>query len=147
MLGLGFLAHGLPKFTAEGHQLFLGALQGMGVPLAEPASWLIGALEVAGALLFLLGYKVRLVVLPLIVDMLVAAIKVHGPNGFNAIHIVSIGPGGVTFGMPGFEFPLLYMVMLVSLWLSGAGPLSLDQRSDQRRQRGSADRALTGDPR
>jgi hypothetical protein len=63
-LAFGFIYHGIPKFTPAGHQLFLSSLQGMGVPLAEPMSWLIGVLEVGGALLLLVGYQVRLVAVP-----------------------------------------------------------------------------------
>ena len=134
MLGFGFVYHGFPKFTTAGHQLLLGSLQHMGVPLAEPTSWLIGVLEVVGGLLLLLGYQVRLVAVPLIGEMLVAAVKVHGPNGFDAVHVTSVGPNGMTFGMAGFEFPLLYLVMLVSLFLSGAGRLSVGQRRPEPRE-------------
>jgi hypothetical protein len=47
--------------------------------------------------------------------------------------------------MAGFEFPLLYLTTLVSLFLSGAGRLSLDGRQEEPegipREPGLAERA------
>lgn len=127
MLAVGFVYHGLPKLTGAGHLEFSGMLGGMGVPAPELTAWLVGLVEVGGALALLLGYQVRLVVLPLLVEMLVALFFVHGPNGFNAIHITGAGPDGPVFGMPGAEFSLLYIALLVALGLTGAGPLSMDE--------------------
>ncbi len=147
MLGIGFIIHGLPKFGA-GHQMFLASLQGMGLPQPELTAWLIAVLEVGGGLLLLVGYQVRIVAILFSIEMLVAIIKVHAPSGFNAVNITSTGPNGVTFGMPGFEFPLLYLAMLVSLTLSGAGSLSLDERTTQlappRRERASGEPMTAG---
>ena len=131
MAAVGFLYHGLPKFTPEGHQMFVGMLEGIRVPAPELASWLVGVVEVAGGLLLLMGYRVRLVVLPLIADMLVAMFTVHWPNGFNVINMTGMGPAGPTFGMPGIELSLLYLSILSALWLTGAGRFSLDARREQ----------------
>jgi putative oxidoreductase len=126
---VGFLYHGIPKFTPEGHQEFLTWLQGLSVPVPGLASWVVAAVEVGGGLLLLIGWMVHLAVLPLIIDMLVATVTVHWSNGFNFIHITGMTPQGPTFGMPGYEVPLLYIAILVSLWLSGAGAWSMDERA------------------
>jgi uncharacterized membrane protein YphA (DoxX/SURF4 family) len=130
MMAVGFFYHGFPKLTPAGHQQFVGMLQGIGVPSPEPVAWMVGALEVGGALLLLVGYQVRLIVLPLIVEMLVAMATVHWPSGFNTINITGTGPNGPTFGMPGIEFSLLYISILAALWFTGAGRLSFDHRRE-----------------
>lgn len=58
---------------------------GLGLPLP----WLMAALatsaEVGGAILLLLGLATRWIAIPLAVTMLVAALTVHLPNGWQAI--------------------------------------------------------------
>ena len=131
MMAIGFFYHGLPKLTPQGHQTFVGMLQGIGVPSPEPVAWMVGVLEVVGAALLLVGYRVRLVVIPLIVEMVVAMVTVHWPSGFNTINITGMGPDGPTFGMPGIELNLLYISILSALWFTGAGWLSFDIRREQ----------------
>jgi putative oxidoreductase len=128
ILAIGFVYHGLPKFTPEGHQMFVGMLQGAGIPVPELASWVNAVVEVGGALLLLLGWQVRLVALPLIVNMLVAMFTVHWPHGFGFINMTGMTAAGPTFGMPGYEVTLLYIAMLVALLLTGAGPWSVEAR-------------------
>jgi putative oxidoreductase len=129
MAAIGFLYHGMPKFTPEGHQMFLGMLQGAGIPAPELASWLAAAVEVGGGLLLLVGLMVRLAVIPLIVNMLVAMFTVHLPHGFNFMNMTGMTAEGPTFGMPGFETNLLYISILTALWLTGAGPWSIEARA------------------
>ena len=113
MMAVGFLVHGLPKLTPAGHQGFTGMLSNLGIPSPVEVAWLVGGLEVIGALMLLIGYQVRLIVIPLIVEMLVAMFLVHWPKGF--------GPGGI-------EINLLYLSILMSLLLSGAGAWSVDRQ-------------------
>jgi putative oxidoreductase len=129
MGAIGFLYHGMPKFTPEGHQMFLGMLQGAGIPAPELASWLAAAVEVGGGLLLLVGLMVRLAVIPLIVNMLVAMFTVHLPHGFSFMNMTGMTAEGPTFGMPGFETNLLYISILTALWLTGAGPWSIEARA------------------
>jgi putative oxidoreductase len=119
MLALGFLVHGLPKLTPEGHQGFTAALASMGIPSAAEVAWIIGGLEVVGAFLLLFGCMVRYVAVPLIIEMGVAMFLVHWSKGF--------GPGGV-------EVNLLYIAMLASLLVTGAGALSIDRHRDLMRE-------------
>ena len=127
-LGFGFLYHGLPKLSAAGHQGFVGALKGIGVPLPEVTAWVVGLVEVVGGLAILIGAYLTVAAIPLIIEMLVAAFTVHRPSGFNFINITGMGPSGPTFGMPGMEVSLLYASVLLALAIGGAGALSFDER-------------------
>jgi putative oxidoreductase len=127
VLGFGFLYHGFPKlFSSQGHAMFTGMLQGIGVPAAGLMSWVVGVVEVLGGLALIAGAFVAVVSLLGIVDMLVAMFTVHLPNGFNFMNMTGMGPDGPTFGMPGYEINLLYIAGFVALTLAGAGAFSVD---------------------
>ncbi len=136
MLAIGFLVHGLPKFGSAGHQQFQGMLGMMGIPAPGLMSWVVTLVEVGGALALLAGAFTTIASLLLLVEMLVAIIKVHGPNGFSFMHITGMTEQGPQFGMPGYEVNLLYITMLLAVVLSGAGncrwtrsaPLGRDSR-------------------
>ena len=127
MVGVGFIIHGLPKLTPEGHESFARTLQVINVPSPEVMAWVVGGLEVLGGAMLIAGILVRVVTIPLIVEMVVAMIKVHWPQGFNASNITGIGPDGPTFGLPGIELNLLYISILIALWFLGAGRFSIDE--------------------
>jgi putative oxidoreductase len=61
--------------------------------------------------------------------MLVAMFTVHLPHGFNFMNMTGMTAEGPTFGMPGFETNLLYISILTALWLTGAGPWSIEARA------------------
>lgn len=125
MLGVGFLYHGIPKlFTAQGHEQFVGTLSGMGIPLPNLMAWVVGGVEVLGAVAILLGIFVRVASLALIVNMLVALFMVHLPHGFSFMNITGQTEQGPQFGMPGYEVNLLYIAMLAALFLAGPGKLA-----------------------
>lgn len=132
MVAIGFLYHGLPKFTAQGHEMFSGMLTGIGVPAPALMAWLVAFVEVGGAILILFGAFVFWAAIPLIGVMLTALATVHAPSGFNFMNITGMGPEGPVFGMPGYEVNLLYISILVSLMLSGAGAFSVDASRGQR---------------
>jgi len=71
-------------------QWFGNADWGLGLPLP----WLMAALatmtEVAGAVMLTFGIGVRLISIPLMVTMMVAAFKVHWQNGWQAIADTSV---------------------------------------------------------
>ena len=72
----------------------------------------------------------------LIVEMLVAMLKVHLPQGFIFIHITAMTTAGPQFGMPGYEVNLLYIAGLLALLLGGAGPASVDEWWRRRKRAG-----------
>lgn len=58
----------------------------LGFPLPTLMAYLAAYTEVAGAVLLFLGLGVRLISIPLMITMLVAAVSVHWHNGWQAIH-------------------------------------------------------------
>jgi len=112
--GLLFMQHGLQKllgwfggFGAAGGTVTLVSQMG-----------LAGVLETFGGLLLVLGLLTRPVALILAGEMLVAFFQAHFPRGF-----VPLKNGG--------ELPLLYMLTFLFLFGNGAGPVSLDARSQR----------------
>ncbi|QHE93228.1 DoxX family membrane protein [Pandoraea fibrosis] len=125
-LGVLFLAHAFLKilvFTLPGTVSFFGSL---GLPPALAYSVL--ALEVAGGVALLVGYRVSLVAIPLIADLLGAIVMVHGKNGW-----LFTSKGG------GWEFLALWIVALVVLALLGDGKWSVMRaRAERTRSRSTA---------
>lgn len=85
----------------------------MGIPFPVLNAYLAGGTELAGVILLTVGLFTRLISVPLMVVMLVAIFTVHLNNGFEA-------------GENGFEIPLYYLMMLLVLFVKGAGKLSID---------------------
>ncbi|HSN70438.1 MAG TPA: DoxX family protein [Steroidobacteraceae bacterium] len=83
-----FWVAGMNKVTGfEGVVAWFGnADWGLGLPLPGLMAVLAVTSEVAGAVLLLLGLATRLIVIPLIVTMIVAATTVHWDNGWQAVH-------------------------------------------------------------
>lgn len=130
MLAIGFLYHGLPKlFSAQEHDMVVGMFTQIGIPAPGLMVWVVGIIEVLGALALLAGAGIRIATVLLAGVMLVALVTVHLPNGFNFINITGMGPNGMPmFGMPGYEVNLLYLAGLASLFLGGPGRWSWDER-------------------
>lgn len=59
---------------------------GLGLPAPLLMAFLATAAEVAGAVLLLLGLGTRMIVVPLMATMVVAAATVHLDNGWQAVH-------------------------------------------------------------
>jgi len=87
--------------------------ESMGYPFPYLNAYLAGITEVTGVILLILGLGTRIISIPLIFVMLIAIITVHIENGFEA-------------GNNGFEIPLYYILMLLSLIVFGAGKYSVD---------------------
>lgn len=122
VLGFGFVYHGLPKlFSDAGHTMFVGMLTNIGVPAPDFMAYFVGAVELLGGLALLAGAFTTIASAVLIVNMLVALVTVHLPQGFNFMNITGMGDAGPQFGVPGYEVPLLYIAGLAALLLSGPG--------------------------
>jgi len=111
--GIIFLAHGLQKLLGFGLAGTTGFLDSLGVPAAGIMAPLLIAVEVGGGLALILGLFSRYAVLALAIDMLVALLTVHLPNGF------FVGDGG-------YEFVLLLLIANLALLFLGSGALALD---------------------
>jgi len=130
---------------------------GLGLPFPTLMAWLAVSTEVLGAAALLLGLATRWFAIPLMVQMLVAAFKVHLENGWQAVaDPQSPFPGANIDGAVdrldkakellrehgnydwltetgnfvvsnnGMEWAITYFVMLLALFFTGAGRLSLD---------------------
>ena len=58
---------------------------GLGLPFPTLLAWLASITEAAGAVMLLIGFGVRWILLPLMITMLVAGFTVHWQNGWLAI--------------------------------------------------------------
>lgn len=85
----------------------------LGLPAPHAQAYLAAGTEAIGVVLLILGLGTRFIALPLIVTMLVAIKTVHWGNGFNASD-------------NGYEIPLYYIIMLLSLFVFGGGKIGLD---------------------
>jgi putative oxidoreductase len=85
----------------------------LGIPAPTFNAYLAASTEAAGVVLLTLGLTTRFISIPLMITMVVAIVTVHLPNGFEASN-------------NGFEIPLYYLIMLLTLLINGGGKLSLD---------------------
>jgi putative oxidoreductase len=110
--GVGFMIHGLPKLLDIGKTQ--GSFTNMGVP--PDLAILIGLLEFIGGLAILLGFLTRIAAGLLAIEMICSILLVKISKGF-------IG---------GFELDLLYLVIMISLLITGPGFLSIERNFLQR---------------
>ncbi len=91
--------------------------KGMGMPLPTLNAYMAASTEMLGVGLLTLGLGTRIISVPLIIVMIVAIKTVHWENGFNASD-------------NGYEIPLYYILMLLTLFFVGPGRASLDKLID-----------------
>lgn len=91
----------------------------IGIPAPHLNAYLAASTEAIGVVLLVLGLGTRMIVIPLIITMLVAIKTVHWSNGFEAAE-------------NGYEIPLYYLIMLITLFIYGAGKLSVDNIIDKK---------------
>lgn len=112
-LGAIMISRGAQKLFG-GMPNFMGMLNKLGIPAWM--AYLTLAAEFGGGILLVVGLLTRLAALSILIDMAVAILKVHLPNGLRGA-----GPGRV-----GYEFPLACAAIAFALILFGGGPISLD---------------------
>lgn len=87
-------------------------------------SWFMATwFELVGAVALLIGLATRFFSFSLIILTIVAWVSVHSGHGYNVCN-------------NGFKLPLIYLVLLLPLFFSGAGKLSLDHLLYKRCQKG-----------
>ncbi len=113
-VGLVMTVHGAGKLFTVGPAAmpmseFAGFLGGLGLPFASLLAWLVAVVELVGGLLVLLGLFTRITGLVLAVDMFVATVLVHLPEGYSDS-----------------ELTIVISLAALSLAASGAGKFSVD---------------------
>jgi putative oxidoreductase len=113
ILGVAFILHGYLKLSNMGQAVDMFAQFGLNP--AAAFAWAAALAEFVGGLLVLVGFGTRYGALAILVTMLVATFKIH----IGLYHQNFIG---------GYELPLVYAFVALSLVLSGAGKFSIDNR-------------------
>jgi uncharacterized membrane protein YphA (DoxX/SURF4 family) len=127
MVGAVFLSEGIQKFLFPA-ALGVGRFATIGIPAPDVMAPFVGAVEITGGLVIILGLLTRLAAVPLLIDILVAIATTKVPillkSGFWAAAHEARTDYCMVFG-------------LAFLLIMGAGPWSLDeQRAASRGQRG-----------
>lgn len=138
IIGYGFMAHGIAKL-GRGADHFAGILQALGMPEPHLLSWITILVELLGGLAIVFGAFVNVAGIPMIAILLVAIFTVHLPNGFSSIKLQAVTDAGAQFGQPGYECDLLYMAGLLTLMMSGSGPLAVDGYRASRKKPAASD--------
>ncbi|AEI39084.1 DoxX family protein [Paenibacillus mucilaginosus] len=117
VVGVLFIGHGAQKlfgwFGGYGPKGTGGWMDSIGIKPGVLMAVLAGLMELAGGLLFTLGLLTPLAAVLLAATMLGAIVKVHGANGLWSTS-------------NGYEYPLVLLVVVIGIALTGAGALSLD---------------------
>ena len=110
-----FWESGVEKFN--GDNWFAGIQDDFPFPfnvIPADISWFISTwTELIGAIALVMGLATRFTAVSFIVLDIVAWVSVHGGNGYNVCS-------------NGFKLPLIYLLMLIPLLLSGPGKASID---------------------
>ncbi|AEH46440.1 DoxX family protein [Parageobacillus thermoglucosidasius] len=117
VFGLTFAGHGAQKlfgwFGGHGLKGTAGWMESIGLKPGKAMALAAGASALAGGILFAIGLWTPLAALLMVVPMIVAIAKVHGPNGY-----------WVT--QNGYEYNLAIIAVAIGVALTGPGQYSLD---------------------
>lgn len=114
VVGIVFVVHGAQKLFVFGFGGVTGLLEGLGVPAPGLFAVVVTLVELVGGIALILGLFTRVAALMLAVDMLVATLTVHLPNGFFAQN-------------GGYELTLVLLAAGVALAVAGPGEAALDR--------------------
>ena len=111
--GLMILPHGIPKLMAGIGPTAAFALVKRGIQPAEPLAVVLILLETLGGLCVALGLFTRFFALGIAIEMSVIAYAYKSKFGWTG---------------PGYEYPLMWALVMLAIVLRGGGPYSLDRR-------------------
>jgi putative oxidoreductase len=114
VVGIVFLVHGGQKLFLLGFGGVAEFFGQLGIPPPLFFAVVVTLVEFVGGAVLILGLFTRLVAIPLAIEMLVATLLVHLPNGF------SVANGG-------YEFTLVLLAASVALVLASPGEAALDK--------------------
>jgi putative oxidoreductase len=117
VVGLLFVGHGAQKlfgwFGGYGPKGTGGWLESVGIKPGVAMAVAAGLMELIGGLLFVAGLLTPLAAVLIVLTMLGAIVKVHGPNGIWAT-------------ANGYEYNLVLIAIAIGIALTGAGEYSID---------------------
>src|SRR4051812_629060 len=127
ILGIVFFAHGAQKmlgwFGGYGYAGTMGYFSSLGIPAVFGALAILT--EFLGGISLVIGLLGRVAAAAVIVDMLVAIMLVHLPNGlFMNWGLAVVGQRAAG---EGYEFHLLAIAMALAVLIKGSGALSVDR--------------------
>jgi putative oxidoreductase len=111
--GLMIIPHGWPKVVAGIGPTAANALAIRGIEPAEPLAVLLILLETLGGLCVAIGFLTRFFAVAIAVEMAVIV----------AVYFPKFGWTG-----PGYEYPLMWGLVMLAIALRGGGPYSVDRR-------------------
>jgi len=132
--GTGFIVHGWAKLN-RGTAGFEKMLLQLHVPFPYLMGNVVPYIELLGGIAILVGFFIKIVSIPLIATMLVAMFTIHIHYGFSSIKTTGLNADGSVFGPPGYEINLLYVAILLSFIITGAGKFSVDEIFTKRRNK------------
>jgi len=113
--GRMLLPHGIPKVFTQGVAAFAAAgLARRGIEPALPLAYVVAFLETIGGLCIALGLFTRFFAAAVAIEMAVIT-AVHFPMGFG-------------WTGRGYEYTLLWGLIMFAIALRGGGPYSLDRK-------------------
>lgn len=117
VVGLLFAGHGAQKlfgwFGGYGPKGTGGWMESIGIKPGVAMAVAAGLMELIGGLLFVAGLLTPLAAVLIVLTMLGAIVKVHGPNGIWAT-------------ANGYEYNLVLVAIAIGIALTGAGEYSID---------------------
>lgn len=113
VVGIAFFMHGQQKLFEMGIGGVTGFFGSLGIPAPGLFAVIVSLVETVGGLALILGILTRIAGLLLTIDMLVAMLVFHAPNGFFV-------------GSNGIELVLVLGACALGLALTGPGALALD---------------------
>ena len=92
-----------------------GFFKSVGIEPALYFAWYVGLAEFVGGICVALGLLTRVFSIQLVIILAVATFYIHLPNGFLWIK-------------GGYEYPLLWMLIMIAITFRGGGEFSLDSQ-------------------
>jgi putative oxidoreductase len=112
--GLMLLPHGIPKWQAGVAAFATGSLARRGIEPSLPLAYAVVFLETVGAVCIALGLFTRFFAAAAAIHLCVVMF-IHMPQGF-------------AWTSRGYEYPLMWGLILFAIALRGGGPYSLDRK-------------------